>query len=106
MSDQWRVRHPGIGTLAYGSEAEARIAAGTAGEVLPPTVPDPAPDYVRGWNAALEAVYQELGPIADRLRATARETGDKTHFGTAAGVSLARLRVTEISDRKITDDRP
>jgi hypothetical protein len=33
----WRVRHPGIGVLAYGSEEEARVAAGTAGELLPPT---------------------------------------------------------------------
>lgn len=38
MSDQWRVRHPGIGILIYGSEQEARVAAGTAGEVLPPLV--------------------------------------------------------------------
>jgi hypothetical protein len=39
MSDKWRVRHPGIGVLAYDSRAEAEVAAGTAGEVLAPVDP-------------------------------------------------------------------
>lgn len=60
-------------------------------------------EYERGWNAALEAVYQELGPIAERLRAKAKETGDKTHLGVAAGVSLARVRVTEMSDAAVPE---
>jgi hypothetical protein len=39
MSDDvriWAVRHPGIGIIYYDSEDEARVAAGTAGEILPP----------------------------------------------------------------------
>lgn len=36
-AERWPVRHPGIGILYYDSEQEARIAAGTAGEMLPPT---------------------------------------------------------------------
>jgi DNA-binding CsgD family transcriptional regulator len=31
---KWAVRHPGIGVLHYDSEEEARVAAGTAGEML------------------------------------------------------------------------
>lgn len=34
--ERWPVRHPGIGVLYYDSEEEARIAAGTAGEMLAP----------------------------------------------------------------------
>lgn len=42
MTQRWPVRHPGIGVIYYDSEEEARIAAGTAGEMLPPEsgVPD------------------------------------------------------------------
>lgn len=39
----WRVRHPGIGILPYDSEAEARIAAGTAGRVYAPHEPYDCP---------------------------------------------------------------
>lgn len=37
MTTRWPVRHPGIGVLYYDSEHEARVAAGTAGELLPPS---------------------------------------------------------------------
>ena len=47
----WGVRHPGIGVLYYGSEDEARVAAGTAATMLPPCLPHrlvvPAPEG--GW---------------------------------------------------------
>ena len=33
---RWAVDHPGMGVLEYPSEAEARVAAGTAGRVIPP----------------------------------------------------------------------
>jgi hypothetical protein len=48
---------------------------------------------------ALMAARDDLVRTADRLRAKARETGDKTHFGTAAGVSLACFRLVELADR-------
>lgn len=35
-AERWGVRHPGIGILYYDSEEKARVAAGTAGEMLPP----------------------------------------------------------------------
>jgi hypothetical protein len=34
QTPQWAVRHPGIGVLTYDTEADARVAAGTAGTVL------------------------------------------------------------------------
>lgn len=74
-ADRWRVRHPGIGVLAYDSEAEARVAAGTAGEVLPPDAV-PARDVdagpvVDGWREACDEAVAESGRMEaerDRLR--------------------------------------
>ena len=73
-TNQWRVRHPGIGVLGYDSEAEARVAAGTAGEVLPPERPSPyelylqadgdTPDYDRDRYRELLIAHGHLVPLA------------------------------------------
>lgn len=51
QTQAWGVRHPGIGVLYYGSEEDARVAAGTAGTMLPPSrlyrLVVAAPDH--GW---------------------------------------------------------
>ncbi|MEO3922686.1 hypothetical protein ABGB07_02205 [Micromonosporaceae bacterium B7E4] len=48
---------------------------------------------------ALMAARDDLVGVADRLRAKARETGDKAHVGMAAGVDLACFRLVELADR-------
>jgi hypothetical protein len=48
---------------------------------------------------ALMAARDDLALTADRLRTKARDSGDRTHLGTAAGVSLACFRLVELADR-------
>jgi hypothetical protein len=62
-TEKWRVRHPGIGTLAYDSEQEARVAAGTAGEVLAPAVQDT--DRLREVAADALAIFDTTVELID-----------------------------------------
>lgn len=49
--------------------------------------------------AALMASRENLNKVAERLKAKAKETGDKSHLGTAAGVHLSCFRLIELADR-------
>ncbi|MEO3929256.1 hypothetical protein ABGB07_36205 [Micromonosporaceae bacterium B7E4] len=59
--------------------------------------------YIAGRTAAaadaLMAARDDLHGVADRLRVKAKDSGDKTHVGTAAGVDLACFRLVELADR-------
>lgn len=80
-TNRWRVRHPGIGVLAYNNEAEARIAAGTAGEMLAP-----APEAARctSQNNCLTVLHHGDGRVTiaateseQTIDATAKEWAER-----------------------------
>jgi hypothetical protein len=81
-----------------------RHDAMNAGESVTPTWScrycgyNPDDDALRRWQQPLDEAHAEIAAIAERTRVKARDTGEKHWHAVAAGLDMACLRLTEMSD--------